>query len=380
MILDVPLERLRQRTSVKWRAFDPDVLPLWVAESDVDLAPPVKEALAELVERSDTGYAGLAGTAEAYAGFAHRRWDLEVDPANVCVVPDILRGVLELIHRCTEPGDGVIINPPVYHPFFGTIEHAYRKVVEVPLLQDAALGWTFDVEGLDAAFAAGAKTFLMSSPHNPVGRSWTAEELTAVAEVADRHGAFVMADEIHATLLLDERPHVPFASLDVGAAKDSISLMSASKAFNLAGLKAGLAVASSPAGRARLDKVGEEVSYGASHLGVAASRAAFNHGDAWLDQLLGELRDRRALLGSLIAEHLPGVVYREPEATYLAWLDCGALGLDDPFQHFLDEGRVAVDAGPKFGRGGETYVRINFATSEAILSEAVRRMGGSLPA
>ncbi len=379
MILDVPLDQLRQRTSVKWRAFDPDVLPLWVAESDVDLAPPIRAALAELVERSDTGYAGQAGAAEAYVGFAKRRWDLAVDPANVVVVPDILRGVLELIHTSTEPGDGVIINPPVYHPFFSTIRHAYRRVVEVPLLPDGERGWTFDIDGLDAAFSAGAKAFLMCSPHNPVGRSWTAEELTAVAEVADRHGALVIADEIHATLLLDERPHVPFASLDVGAAKDSISLMSASKAFNLAGLKAGIAAASSPTGRATLDRVGDEVSYGASHLGVTASRVAFNEGDAWLDQLVGELRDRRELLGSLIAEHLPGVVYRQPEATYLAWLECSALGLADPFQHFLDEARVAVDAGPKFGSGGETCVRINFATSEAILSDALRRMGASLP-
>ncbi len=379
MILDVPLDRLRQRTSVKWRAFDPDVLPLWVAESDVDLAPPIQRVLAEMVAGSDTGYVGLAGAAEAYAGFAGRRWDLAVDPDDVCVVPDILRGVLELIHATTEPGDGIVINPPVYHPFFTTITHAKRRVVEVPLLRDGSRGWTLDLVGLDAAFAAGTRVYLMCSPHNPVGRSWTGEELKAVAEVADRHGVLVICDEIHATMVYPERPHVPFASLDVGAARDSISLMSASKAWNLAGLKAGFAVASSPKGRGVLDLIGDEVSYGANHFGVAASRVALEECEAWLDELVSELDDRRRLLGSLIAQYLPGLVYRQPEATYLGWLDCAALGLDDPCQTFLENGRVALDSGMRFGTGGETFVRINFATSTAILTAAVRQMAAALP-
>jgi hypothetical protein len=186
VVFDLTLDELRERRSVKWRFKEPDVLPLWVAEMDVRLAEPIRAALAELVERGDTGYVTWDGLAEAYAGFAARRWRQELDPARMFVVPDVMWGIFEVLLVGTEPGDRVVINPPVYAPFFDTIRHARRRLVEVPLVRDADGMYGLDLAGLERAFAGGAQAYLLCSPHNPVGRVWTRAELEAVAALADR--------------------------------------------------------------------------------------------------------------------------------------------------------------------------------------------------
>ncbi len=363
---------------MKWRAYPADVLPMWVAEMDVPLAEPVLRAVTEALALGDTGYPAGTGYAEALAGFAAERWGWDgVAVERTAVVPDVMLGVVEMIRLVTGPGDPVIVNPPVYPPFFQFVEHMDRRVAEAPLGADGRI----DLDVLRDAFARSTAhgrraAFLLCSPHNPTGTVHTAEELAAVAALADRHGVRVVADEIHAPLTAPGVPFVPY--LSVPGAENALSLMSASKAWNLAGLKAALAIAG-PAAAADLARMPEEVGHGPSHLGVIAHTAALREGTAWLDALLAGLDDNRRLLTALLAEHLPAIAHRPGRATYLAWLDCRALGLgDDPTEVFLERGRVALNSGIPFGTGGAGHARLNLATSPEVLTEGVRRMAAAL--
>jgi cystathionine beta-lyase len=363
------LATLRRRRSSKWVAHPPAVLPAFVAELDVALAPAVRAALHEAIDLGDTGYTEPGGLFEAYAGFAERRHGWTPDPARMALLPDVMAGIVELLRVLTGPDDGVAICPPVYQPFFDGIPEAARRVVEVPL--DAA--GDLDLDGLEHAFASGAaRALLLSSPHNPTGRVWAPETLAAVAELAERHGVVVLADEIHAPLTLAGAVHTPFAAL--GETR-SVVITSASKAFNLPGLKCALAVAGSDAVARELRTLPAEVRYRAGLFGVIAAEAAFTHGDAWLDGLLAALDANRALVGALLGEQLPLIRYRPPDASFLAWLDCRALELGDhPAATFLARGRVALEPGHGFGAQGRGFARLNFGTSRELLEEAVRRM------
>ncbi|MCX4767094.1 aminotransferase class I/II-fold pyridoxal phosphate-dependent enzyme [Streptomyces sp. NBC_01275] len=372
------LDRLRCRTSMKWRRYPADVLPLWVAEMDVPLAGPVVRAVADALALGDTGYPEGAGYAEALAAFAAERWGwhgLAVE--RTAIVPDVMLGVVEMLKLVTGPGDPVIVNPPVYPPFFPFVTHLDRRIAEAPLGVDGRL----DLDVLERAYrraveGGGRAAHLLCSPHNPTGAVHTAQELTAVAALAERYGVRVVADEIHAPLTAVGVDFVPW--LSVPGAERGLSLMSASKAWNLAGLKAAVAVAG-PEAAADLALLPEEVGHGPSHVGVLAHTAALRDGTPWLDALLTGLDDNRRLLSQLLAERLPGVLHRPGEATYLAWLDCRALGLgDDPAEVFLERGRVALSSGPEFGTGGAGHVRLNLATSPEILTEGVRRMASAV--
>ncbi|MDQ0956897.1 cystathionine beta-lyase [Streptomyces sp. B4I13] len=368
------LDLLRRRTSMKWRTHPSDVLPLWVAEMDVPLAEPVVRAVTRALTLGDTGYPSGTAYARALAGFAAKRWGWDgLAVERTAIVPDVMLGVVEMLKLVTAPGDAVVVNPPVYPPFFAFVAHMDRRIAEAPLGADGRL----DLDVLEQAYrravtGGGRAAHLLCSPHNPTGTVHTARELAAVAALADRYGVRVVADEIHAPLAAPDGDFVPY--LAVPGAQNGLSLMSASKGWNLAGLKAALAIAG-PDAAADLARMPEEVGHGPSHVGVLAHTAALSEGTAWLDALLAGLDDNRRLLTALLAEHLPGVGYRPGGATYLAWLDCRALGLgDDPAAVFLERGRVALSPGPDFGTGGAGHVRLNLATSPEILTEGVRRM------
>ncbi|MFF1439049.1 MalY/PatB family protein [Streptomyces sp. NPDC058295] len=372
------LDRLRCRTSMKWRTHPADVLPLWVAEMDVPLAEPVVGAVTRALALGDTGYPAGTAYAEALATFAAKRWGWD-GPAveRTAIVPDVMLGVVEMLKLVTGPGDPVVLNPPVYPPFFQFVAHMDRRIAEAPLGADGRLDLAVLEDAYRRAVAGGGRAaHLLCSPHNPTGTVHTARELAAVAALAGRYGVRVVADEIHAPLTAPGVEFVPY--LAVPGAESGLSLMSASKGWNLAGLKAALAVAG-PEAAADLALLPEEVSHGPSHVGVLAHTAALLEGTAWLDALLAGLDDNRRLLTALLAEHLPGVGYRPGDATYLAWLDCRALGLgDDPAAVFLERGRVALSPGLDFGTGGAGHVRLNIATSPEILTEGVRRMAAAL--
>lgn len=360
------LDQLRQRTSMKWRYYPEDVLPVWVAEMDVLLAEPVARAVTDAVTRGDTGYPAGTGYAEALAQFAKKRWDWEPAVERMAIVPDVMLGVVEMFRLVSHRDAPVVVNCPVYPPFYQFVESLGRSVVEAPL--DAA--WRIDFAALEEAFVRAGRdaVYLLCNPQNPTGTVHTAAELSQVAELARTHGIRVVADEIHAPVTTSD--FVPYLSV----ADDGLSLMSASKAWNLAGLKAALAIAG-PAAADDLARLPEEVGHGASHVGVLAHTAAFRDGVGWLDALLDGLDDNRRLLTELLAEHLPSVRYTPAPGTYLAWLDCRELGLgDDPAKTFLKQGKVALNSGIPFGTGGAGFVRMNLATSPEVLTEAVRRM------
>lgn len=372
------LDRLRRRTSMKWRTYPEDVLPLWVAEMDVPPAEPVVRAVTDALRLGDTGYPAGTAYAEALAAFAEERWGwsgLAVE--RTAVVPDVMLGVVEMLKLVTGPGDPVVVNPPVYPPFFQFVEHMDRRVVQAPLGADLRLDPRTLEDAFERAAAAGGRAaYLLCSPHNPTGTLHTAGELATVATLAERYGVRVVADEIHAPLVTDGARFVPY--LSVPGAERGLALMSASKGWNLAGLKAALALAG-PGAAADLARLPEEVGHGASHLGVIAHTAALCEGTAWLDALLAGLADNRRLLAGLLAAHLPEIVYRPGEATYLAWLDCRALGLgDDPAEVFLRRGRVAFSSGLPFGTGGAGHVRLNLATPPEVLAEGVRRAAAAV--
>jgi len=360
---------------MKWLRYPPDVLPLWVAELDTPLAPPVRAALVEAVELGDTGYADAGRLAEAFAGFAHARLGWWPDPATAVLTPDVARGLADVLRVVTRPGDAVLLNTPAYPPFFEHIPHADRDVRTSPLARDAAGRYRLDLDRLASDLAAPDVTaYLLVNPHNPTGLVLSADELSAVAQLGEEHGVRVLADEIHGPLTYPGATFVPYLTLP--QAQRGFAFVGASKAWNLAGLKAGLIVPGTEAVD-DLAAVPVESQYGAGLFGVLAAEAAFREGGPWLDALVAALDENRALLGALLAEHLPAVRYVPPDATYLAWLDCRELGFgpdEEPAAVFLEHGGVAVNAGSTFGLPGAGFVRLNFGTSPAILTAAVERM------
>lgn len=367
----VPLVDLRRRTSEKWQRYPADVLPLWVAEMDVPVADVVLRAVSETVGGGDTGYYQGSALAEAFVGFAAQRWGWAVDPARTRVVPDVMQGVEEVVRAVTGRGDAVVVNPPVYPPFTMFVEHAGRRVEHAPLGADGRL----DLAALDAAFARATTggwraAYLLCHPHNPTAALHSAAELAAVGELAATHGVQVVADEIHAPLVL-EGAFVPTTSVVPGA----IALHSASKAFNLAALRAAVVV---PGPDADLGGLSSVVTHGVSHVAAIAQAAAYREGGAYLDEVLDGLRTNVATMGGLLAEQAPAVAWDPPAATYFAWLDLSALTDEpDPARELLARGRLAVNPGVSFGPGGEGRVRLNLATSTEVLTEAARRIAAT---
>ena len=378
MLGDCRLETLRKRRSHKWRLYPGDVLPAFVAEMDFDLAAPIVEAVAAAMAIGDCGYGDKGELGDAFAAFAEKRLHWSPDPARVYAIPDVMTGVAEVLHAVTPNGSGVVINPPVYQPFFYRIRQTGRQVVEAPLRRGDDGRYDLDLDAVDRALATeGVAAYLLCNPHNPAGRVWSREQLTTAADLCQRHGALLIVDEIHAPLALSGAEHVPFLSLDHAQSERAVSFTSASKAWNIPGLKCGVAIAGSADMCAVLDERWEALLPG--QLGVLGSVAAFADSLPWLDALLAQLDENRGLLARLLAEQLPGVRYVPPEASFLAWLDCRALGLgDDPAAAFLDRGRVALSAGPGFGTQGRGFARLNMGTSPELIAEAVRRMALAL--
>jgi cystathionine beta-lyase len=368
-LTDLPLERLRRRRSVKWSRYPEDVLPAWVAEMDFPLAGPVKRALLEAIELDDCGYPEPGELGGAFAVFARRRHGWEVDPAGVSPSPDVVGALTAVLKEVAEPGDRVVVNTPVYHPFFAVIEEAGCELAEVPLAETE-----LDVEGIDRAFADGARALILCSPHNPAGSVPSREQLEAVAESADRYGAWVLADEIHASLTLPGAEHLPFLTVSETARRRGIAFWSASKAFNLAGLRCAEIVTASAEAGAVIERLPVSATH-CGHLGAIGSIAAFRGGGEWLDAVLAVLDRNRALLAELLAARLPEVGYEPPRAGYLAWLDFRRLGLGpDPSQPILERGRLALSPGPRFGPQGAGFARLNLGTSPALVEEAVARI------
>lgn len=378
---EITLEELRARRSIKWRAFPSDVVPAWVAEMDFPLAEPITEALHALVDGGDTGYAYAGDLAEVYASYARQRDGFAADPAHTLVVADVLGGIRVSMDVLTAPGERVAFFVPSYPPFFHTIEAAGRQCAPVKMAYDHDTAkYDIDFAALDAVLADRSVTaLLLCNPQNPTGRVFSRTNLERVAETADLHGVVVLSDEVHAPLTYNGSTHVPFASLGGDAAQRSVTFVSASKAWNVPGLKCALVIAGGHQPWAALQRAPKTASFGTSIMGIAANSAAFERGGPWLVDTMDYLSNNRTAFGELLAHHLPGARWSSQEATYLAWVDCNDLGLgDDPAKAFLERGKVAVNSGLDFGPEGAGFIRVNLATPRHILEEVVRRLAGSL--
>lgn len=377
----------RTRTSEKYTAFPPDVLPMFVAEMDSQLAEPVREALVRAVTDGDTGYVGHGrALPEAFADFAEDRWGWHVDPDLVRTTTDVSVAAVETLRRVIEPGDQVVVMPPVYPPFWEYVTEAGGAVAEVPLLApdgpadpfDTTAAWRMDLDGIARAFAEGARTVLLCNPHNPLGLVHPREDLAALARLAEEWGAVVVSDEIHAPLVHADAAFTPFLDSCPEAAGVGVALTSASKAFNLAGTKCALMVGASGRARDWFDGMPREVVERTGILGYTASVAAFSEGGPWLASLLAELAANRRTLAERLGDVLPGAGYRQPQASYLAWLDLRALPWgDDPAALLVDRAKVALSNGRDFGGQGVGHVRLNFGCSAETLDEGLGRLAAA---
>jgi cystathionine beta-lyase len=374
-VLDVPLARLRERRSAKWQTFPADVLPLTIAEMDVELAEPVAAALRQAVAASDTGYGYDSGELlAAYQAAAGPLWGWDAGSLRLTAVTDVGVGVTELLRVLAGPGARVLLNSPVYPPFYGWVREAGCEFEDVPLRRTGT-GWRLDLDRVEAALRARPAAYLLCNPHNPVGRAHTADELSQVIRLGARYGVPLIADEIHAPLVLSGHRVTPVLSLPE-AAPVAFAVTSASKAWNLAGLKCAFVLTASDATGDQVRRLPPDTRWRFGHLGMIASVAAYRDGTGWLTRLRETLTERRDLVGELLRAHLPALTWNPPEASFLAWLDCTALGDGDAVaQRFAESAKVAVEGGARFGGPGRGYIRLNFATSEEILRTALQRMG-----
>lgn len=380
----VPLEELRTHKSEKWRAFPSDVLPLPVAEMDFPVAQPIRDALKEMVDKSDLGYLGLIPEmGAAFAGFAERRFGWRPDPSQIRIAADVGVGIVETLRVITNHGDSIMINSPVYPNFYTWANETHLKIVDVPLARSSeeinGSLWHLDWDGIEKAYQSGLKVHLICNPHNPLGRVYTREELLRLVDLAKKNDVIIISDEIHAPLTFAEQAFTPFMTLGDDARSVGITVTAASKGWNIAGLKCAVILTQDSAMHERLNAIAPATHYRASLLGAFATVAAFEEGEPWLDKLMAQLDINRKLVLQLVEEKLPKARTHMPHCSYLAWIDFSAYNLgDDPAGYLVENAKVAFVPGVRFGEAFSGYIRFNFATSPEIIEEAINRVAKAL--
>jgi cysteine-S-conjugate beta-lyase len=373
------IDQLRKRKSVKWRQFPNDVLPLPVAEMDFESAPAIKAALLDMVERSDTGYLGpFPELFDAFAKFSLSRWGWQVDTKQMRMATDVGVGIVEIMRTLIKPGEKVMLNSPVYENIWRWITEVNATTVDTPLIEEN-LNYKLDLAAIEKEYKDGVKVHILCHPHNPVGVIFDNQALAELAQLAKRYQVVILSDEIHAPLSYDAKDFTPFLAVSDVAKEVGIIITSASKSFNLAGLKCAFIITQSSALQERINKMPLAVTWRASLFGAVASTAAYSDSVNWLDGVLITLDENRKLLRNLLQSKLPSVKYRIPDFGYLAWLDMSALGLeDDPAAKILEKGKVALNGGVLYGPKHKNFVRLNFGTSPQLITEGIDRIAKSL--
>ncbi len=371
-------EALRDRKSEKWNSYPADVLPAWVAEMDFPLAPPIRRYLDQAIESSDIGYPihpSTTGLREVFSERMSTHFDWNIEPREIEILSEVVQGIYLGLHSFASQGEGIVVQTPIYPPFLHSVEDSGMRLADNPL-QQSSTGWEIDFDALGQLSDPSLRVFLLCNPHNPSGRAYTRSELEGLADFALRNDLVVISDEIHADLLFDGKKHIPFASLSPEIAAKTITLSSASKAFNIPGLRCAIAHFGAPALRRRFNtSLPRHIRGGMGILGLYASIVAWREGEPWLDEVRAHLESNRDYLLKELTARIPEIVYHKPDATYLAWLDCSQLGLDDaPAEFFIRHGRVALSEGSNFGADFKDFARLNFATSREILQEVIDRM------
>lgn len=369
------LVELRKRKSSKWRKFPVDVLPLPVAEMDFPIAQEVKTSLQDMLDRSDIGYLGpYPELFDAFASFSKKRWDWHVDTSQIKIATDVGVAIVEIMRTLIKEGDKVMLNSPVYENIWKWIEEVKAQLIDVPLKEDN-LNYKLDMEAIEKEYANGVRVHIICHPHNPVGIIYDRAELEILASLAKKYGVIIISDEIHAPLTFNSKDFIPFLSVNDTAKEVGITVTSASKSFNLAGLKCAIIVTDSLKIKQRLDVMPPAMTWRASLFGATASTAAFSESTEWLESVLLTLNENRVLVKKLIESKTPSIKYRIPDFGYLAWLDVTGLGLGaNPAETILQRGKLAVQAGVLYGPKHSNFVRLNFGTSEEIITEAFDRL------
>ena len=356
---------------------DETMIPMWVADMDFPSPPAIRDALAGVLARGTWGYT-ISGDADrqALCDYWARRHSVTIERESVLLSPCVVTGLKLALRAVTKPGDGVLINPPVYGPFFMSIRANGRKVVESPLVRDGDGRYTMDLADMEGKLASGeAMAVMLCSPHNPCGRAWSEEELTAVVALCRRYGAPIVCDEIHADFVYAPNTHHSILTIP-GAREIAVMLCAASKTFNVAGLEQSAIVCCNEAVRKAIaeDMAASGVKAG-NAFALAATRAAYTGCDAWLDGLMDYLTGSRDMVAAFVAERMPRVRLTPLEATYLMWLDCSALGFtQDELLARIRAAHVKVNDGLFFGEQGRGFIRLNIGCPRSQIREALTRL------
>ena len=364
----------RGSDSNKWSRYASDVLPMWVADMDFAVAPAIVDALRARLSHPVFGYAAASERLrERIVVHCAARYGWTIAVEDIVFLPGVEPGFNMALKALTAPGDGVVVNTPVYRPILNAPGHWGLTRVDLPFSAQGV-----DADARDAALERAA-VYLLCNPHNPVGKVFAREELVALAQACIERDVWIVSDEIHCDLVYDGRAHVPIASLDVEVAKRTITLMAASKTWNVAGLKTAFAIVPDGALRGRFEATRLGMVDSVNLFGLAATEAALEHGEPWRRALMAHLTRNRDHLDTVVRERFPGIRMTRPEATFLAWLDCSALDLGiDPQTFFLERGRVAFSAGADFGEHHGSWLRLNFGCTRAVLDDGLARMAAAL--
>jgi cystathionine beta-lyase len=374
------LPNRRQSDSSKWNKYDEDLLPMWVADMDFRAPESVIEALRERVEHGVFGYSELPeGLKESIVAWLDRRHGWKVSPDDLILVPGVVTGFNLASHAVTRPGDGVLVQTPTYGPFFDVEKNVDLVQHEMEMPQGEDGQYTIDMEAFEAALTSRTRIFMLCNPQNPTGRVFRRDELEAMAEICLKNDIIICSDEIHSDLVFSGHKHIPIAGLDPEIAAKTITLIAPSKTFNIAGLKASVAIITDTELRKKFDNARKGLTGSVNLLGMVAMRAAYAEGESWLEALLKYLEANRDFLADYIAQELPDIKMAKPEGTYLAWLDCRDTVIKEkPDVFFREQAKVVMNDGDWFGKGGQGFVRLNFGCPRSMLNEALERMKAGL--
>jgi len=376
----------RPTDSTKWNTYAADVLPLWVADMDFPVAEPILQALKTRIEHGIFGYPDThpkPGTVselqQVLVDRMQRLYNWQVAPEELVFLPGVIVGLNLTCHAAAKPGGEVLVQTPVYPPFLSTPANASMQRRDALLCRESDGHYEIDWQVFEAGFTEQTRVFILCNPHNPVGRVYGKDQLERMAEICLRKGVLICSDEIHCDILFKGQKHIPIASLDKEISRNTVTLMSPTKTFNIAGLQCSFAIVQDKELRLKLEQSKKGLVMWANLIGLTATLSAYRDGQEWLDQVLEYLEDNRNFVYEYVQANLPQLQMVKPEGTYLAWLDCRKTGIQgNPCEFFIKEAGVALNDGASFGKGGEGYVRLNFACTRDILTQALERMKAAL--
>jgi cystathionine beta-lyase len=371
----------RHSNSLKWSVYPEDVIPMWVADMDFRAPNEILEAIKKRLDHGIFGYQSeMKEARDVLVDWAYVHYQWTIKPEDILFVPGIVPGLNFAAQALSMSGDGILIQPPVYPPFFMVAKFANLSLQEAPLRVRENLYYSIDFDEFEQAINISTRLFILCNPHNPVGRMFTKNELMKLSQICLQHHIIILSDEIHCDLTYNDRHHIPIASLHPEIAQNVVTFMAPSKTFNIAGLKCSMIIVQNPELRHKLEHSRRGLVEEPNILSLTAGWAAYKYGQPYLKELLTYLQGNRDYIVNFFKHKIPALKLSQPEATFLAWLDCHTLNLTpNPYEYFLREAKVALNDGRAFGTNGNEFVRLNFGCPRSILIEALNRIHKSIP-